>query len=274
MKRFLALLNGLLRLTFAILSCCGVWIVIGLCCGSQIAELSIRLGAQYWCPNKPESAEVFVQDPLPEITIASPLLELITAQNAIQLEAIIDVEPLERFPLWRLGFHIMPHPSYNYHIFVWNPPSMPAVIYICDNNNKPLKTLIQDETAQVIYSPDYELFAVYETRFGNITLFDAETLKALITIDVHDYGIYNGYPTYTLVRSIAFHPTEPILAFTRVVPGNPFELYLWNIETNRQIGAFEFTEIGDSSLTFNTDGTLLYFHDGAGGHVWGVPADN
>jgi WD40 repeat protein len=162
--------------------------------------------------------------------------------------------------------HLLQNPSGAYRIYAITPPSYPTKIYFCDPEGNPLKALIKDETAEIKFSPDYRILAIYEVRFGNIALFDADTLEEITTINVRD-GI-----AYVLIRAVAFHPTEPILAFTREPRGGTSELYLWNIETDELIDKIAVGEIYDNSLTFNADGTLLYFTDDSGGHIWGIPA--
>lgn len=219
------------------------------------------------CSNFPEDTEVLTQYSLPEIAVELPITP-ITVQNVSQLITITDIEPLEHFQLRRLGYNILQHRSEDYGIYLENPPSAGATLFFCDTEGNSLKTLFRDETTKVKFSPDYVLFAVYEARFGHIELYNAKTLELGEKIDVRK-------GTYTAVWSIAFHPTEPILAFTRNVrEQNTHELYLWNIETNQLIDAFEFSEISENSLTFNAEGNLLYFTESEGGHVWGIPTDS
>jgi WD40 repeat protein len=232
----------------------------------QLAEWYGQLNDRRVCSNLPEDTQVYVQDPLPEIAVDDVSLEPITGDNVAQLVYITDIEPVEHFRQYNLGYNILEHSSGDYGIYLYNPPSTSATITFCDNEGKSLKTLIRDETAMIKFSPDNTLLSVYETRFGTIELYDSNTLEPVITIDVH------GDKTYTSIRSIAFHPTEPILAFTRNISGSEIhELYLWDIENNVLIDSVEISETYENSLTFNTEGMLLYYSNDDGGHVWGIP---
>lgn len=232
----------------------------------QIAVWYAQLDIRRVCANIPENTQVVVQNPLLEFSVETSITP-ITIQNASQLVGITDIERLQ-VSQSRYNNHILTHPSIKYRIYVNSPGSAPVYIYICDANDNLLKIFLRDETARVQFSSDYTMFAVYEARFGNIELYNVESLESVATIDVQE-------GKYTAVWSIAFHPTEPILTFTREVhESDIFELYLWDIKTNQLIDAIEINKIYDDTLTFNADGTLLYFTDAEDGHVWGIPAND
>ena len=233
----------------------------------KLAEWYGQLNDRRVCSNLPEDTQVYHQAPLPEIALDLSL-EAITIPNSSQLVYITDIDIIEHFRLYKLGESILQHSSGKYGIYLDNPPSAAATMTFCDNDGKSFKTLRRDETTMIKFSPNNRLLAVFERRFGNIELYDGDSLELIARIDVHEGE------SYTSIGSIAFHPTQQILAFTRNIFGSEvYELYLWDIENNKLIDTIEINEIYDNSLTFNAEGRLLYFTDDEGGHIWGIPTD-